>query len=324
MNDAERNIMTILTVARIVENALEYCMPSRNPDGFSVADRRSKGEALVALTGEGTPFYVNCFNNGETGDKLYENMSYFIDDVFGENGRIVSVDIHNRVNVEQSLIVDLFTEIVDLRLYLEAFLKSGLRFLRENDMLEPEFEELVNLDMRYYHSLAGKISCQLIVDKFLELNENANSYAQAYSKSHGNIDPHRDPNFNPDDDPSVRMLKNEFHNINQAMVNVLNSYGEDDPEFRFARDDVYSESEVFSGKRKPMDTKAYFNVYRTHFDRIIAKTQPELNTKYQAMARDLRDFEEKRRAEILAQQNSANAQPEAEAEEANDGGSNAE
>ena len=319
MNDAERNIMTILTISRIVENCLAYCLPPQGPNGFSVEDRRSKGEAIVALTAEGTPFYANCLNNGELGDKLYENMSYFIDDVFGENGRIVSVDIHNNVQVEQSLIVDLFKQIVDLRLYLEAFLKSGLKFLRENEMLESDFEELVNLDMRYYHAFAGKISCQLLVDKFLELNENANSYAQSYSKAHGNIDPHKDPNFNPDDDPSVRMLKNEFHELNQAMVNVLNSYGEDDPELRYARDDVYAESEVFSGKRKPTDTKAYFKVYNSHFDKIIMKTQNELNNKYQAVASDLRQFEETRRAEIAAQKEKAEAQPEAVAKEASNG-----
>ncbi len=318
MNDAERNIMTILTIARIVENSLIYCLPPQDPRGFSPEDRANKGNALVGLTAEGTPFYANCLNNGEVGDKLYENMSYFIDDVYGENGRIVSVDIHNNVRVEKSLLIDLFTQIVDLRLYLEAFLNSGLKFLRDNNLLEPEFEELVKLDYKYYHAFAGKISCQLLVDKFLELNDNANTYAQSYSKAHGNIDPHRDPNFNPDDDPSVRMLKNEFHQINQDMVNVLNSYGDDDADFRFARENVYSDSEVFSGKKKPTDTKAYFRVYTSYFDKIIARSQGDLNNRYQNMARELKEFEDQRRAELAAQQN-ADAQPSAEAEEASNG-----
>ena len=105
----------------------------------------------------------------------------------------------------------LFSTIVNLRAYLEAFEGAALRALKEHNTLEPDFVDLINTDVRYYHAFAGKISCILISDKFIELNKNAQTYAQAYSKSHNGINPQQDPEFNVHNDPSFRMIENEFH-----------------------------------------------------------------------------------------------------------------
>ena len=290
MNFAERNVVTILTIARIVENTLAYCVPNKSPEGFSAEQRRRHGDALRALTRKGTPFAINCDNNGDAGKTLYEEMNYFIDDVYGDPGRIVTVDLNGSVHVEKSLTIELFSSIVKLRLYLEGFLNSALRYLKEHDELEESFEKTISSDIRLYHALAGKIASNLIYDKFIEINDNANTYLQAYSKSHGGTDPRKDSHFNVDDDPSVRMLKNEFRTLNQDMVTALNAYGDADEEFKFARQSLYSDCELFTGKKKPTDLKAFRQVFTSYFDKIIRATEKPTNDLFVAMTKDLDAF----------------------------------
>ncbi len=289
MNIAERNVTTILTIARIVENTLAYCLPTNNPAGFSKDQREKQGMALRALTGKGSPFAVNCANNGDAGKQLAEDMAYFIEDVYGEPGRIVTVDLNGHVAVESSLVLELYSTIVKLRLYLEGFLSSALNYLREHGQLEESFEKTVKADIRFYHALAGKIGSILIYNKFIEINENANTYMQAYSKNHNGIDPRKDSHFNVDDDPSVRMLKNEFHELNQALVNALNTYN-DDEDFKFARQSLYSDCELFTGKKKPTDLKAFQAVFTSYFDKIIRTGEKPTNDLFQELTKELDAF----------------------------------
>ncbi len=279
MNNEEKNVMTVLTIARVVESSLWYCLPPRN-GSFSVEERTGRFKALTALTAEGSPFAMNCDNNGDVGKELKENMQYFIEDVYSENGRIVTVGLDNVVRVESSLILELYDDIVKLRGYLESFLRAALAELKNRGNLEEDFETLVKTDIRYFHAFAGKVGCILISNKFLEINQMAKTLTENYMKSHNGANPNNDPEFNLHNDPSFRMLENEFHQINSNINAVLNSYGTDkdpDEEFRFARENVYSDCDLFSGKKQTTDVNAFFNVFTSYFDKILDKTQSSLN-----------------------------------------------
>ncbi len=288
MNDEIKNAMTIVTIARIVESSLWYCLQPSNQNGFDPEERKSRLAALTALTQEGSPFAMNCDSNGEAGKTLKEEMQYFIEDVYGNPGRIVTVGIDGKLSVEQSLVIELFSTIVKLRGLLEAFMNAALKALKDNGKSEKDFEDLISTDIRYFHAFAGKISCMLIAEKFMELNQNANTYAQNYSKQHNGINPHNDPEFDVRNDPSFRMLENEFHQINQDMVAVLNSYGDNDEEFRFAREAVYSDCDIFSGKKQTTDLKAFFRLFNSYFDKILDATQRKLNTMFAQMGEKLK------------------------------------
>lgn len=314
MNIEEKNVMTIVTLGRIVESSLWYCLQPRDKNGFSYEERQGRYNALVNLTSEGSPFAVNCDNNKEAGKALKEDMQYFIEDVYGENGRIVRTDINNNVIVEKSLIIELFSTIVKLRNYLESFFEAAIVALRKENLLGEELENLIKLDIKYYHCFAGKISCMLIADKFLEINKNANNYAQSYSRTHGGINPNTDPSFHIDDDPSYRMLENEFHQINQDMVTVLNNYGEDDEEFRYAREQIYSDCEIFTGKKQTSDLQAFFTIFSSYFDKILDATQNKLNIMFTDIANEMnKETEEEMSKEREASEN--NKQNETKEEE---------
>ncbi len=314
MNDEERNVMTILTLARIAESSLFYCLPSMNPAGFSKEEREQRYRSLKALTAKGSPFEANCRNNGEAGKKLFDMMRYFIEDVYEEPGRIVTVDLQGHVNVEPSLIVELFTSIVQLRAYLEAFMISANKFLAQNNKLEPDFEKLVHDDIRYYHAFAGKVSSILLSNKFLELNQNGKTYTDSYSKSHGGINPKNDPEFDVRNDPSFRMIENEFHTLNQDMVDVLNTFGNDgtDEEFKYAREQTYNDCDIFTGKKATTDINAYFRIFTGYFDKIIGSMQGPLNEEFKSFGEKMQAYEINKMKE---QQNKSQTEP-AEADKA--------
>ena len=291
MNNEERNILTVVTIARIVENTLWFCLPPKEQSSFSGEEIETRHKALLNLTSENSPFYLNAKNNGEKGDELIDKMNYFIEDCYSGKGRIISLDLHKNVNVEESLIVELYVSIVQLRVYLDSFLMSGLEFLKNNNMLEDDFKTLVLDDIRYYHAFAAKVGSMLLVKKFKELNEYARSYMRLYSQSHNGVDPTKDPNFNVKNDPSFRMVESEFHDLNDAFVLGLNSYNEDDPEFKVARENVYQDSEIFTGKKKTTDMDKYFEIYIRYFDSIIQKTQNKLSDEFKAISEAVVEFE---------------------------------
>lgn len=290
MNNEEKNVMTIVTIARIVESSLWYCLPPRN-GSFSSEERAARFKALTALTAEGSPFAMNCDNNGDLGKQLKEDMQYFIEDVYGDPGRMVSVNLDGSVRVESSLNLELFDSIVKLRGFLESFLKSAIAALKERKTMESDFEELIHTDIRYFHAFAGKVSCILIANKFMELNQMARTLTENYVKSHNGQNPNNDPEFNVHNDPSFRMLENEFHQINSNMNAVLNTYGNDgeDEEFKFARESVYADCDIFSGKKQTTDINAFFNIFTSYFDRIIDSTQGQLNNMFATFGRKMKE-----------------------------------
>lgn len=293
MNNEEKNVMTIVTIARIVESTLWYCLNPREGSTFSYEERKARFSALNGLTSEGTPFALNCDNNGDAGKDLKQEMQYFIEDVYGEPGRIVTTTLDNKVVVEESLKIELFSTIVKLRGYLEGFLYAAKKALIEGNLLSKEFSDLIDEDVRYFHAFAGKISCIMISDKFKEINEIANNFAKSYSKQHGGIDPRKDPKFDVRDDPSYRMLENEFHQLNQDMLAVLNTYGENDEDFRFAREKIYSDCDIFTGKKQTTDINAFFSRFNSYLDKILDKTQNKLNQMFLDMGKAMQDKKEK-------------------------------
>lgn len=290
MNNEEKNVMTIVTIARIVESSLWYCLPPRN-GSFAAEERTARFKALTALTAEGSPFAMNCDNNGDVGKQLKEDMQYFIEDVYGDPGRMVSVNLDGSVRVETSLTLELFDTIVKLRGFLESFLKAAINALKERGTMESDFEELIQTDIRYFHAFAGKVSCILIANKFMELNQMARTLNENYAKTHNGQNPNSDPEFNVHNDPSFRMLENEFHQINSNMNAVLNTYGTngEDEEFKFARESVYADCDIFSGKKQTTDINAFFNIFTSYFDRIIDSTQGQLNNMFAAFGRKMKE-----------------------------------
>ena len=291
MNLEERNVLTIVTIARIVENTLWYCLPAKEQSNFSNEERLTRYQALKGLTGEESPFYVNAKSNGEKGEKLIDDMEYFIEDCYSENGRIVTASLQGEVKVEESLIPELYTTIVELRAYLESFIRSGLKFLKDNNLLEKTFEDLVNDDIRYYHAFAAKVGSILLVNKFNELNSSAKLYMQVYSQTHEGKNPANDPEFNVKNDPSFRMIENEFHSLNESFVTALNSYGENDNEFINARERIYEDSEIFTGKKHTTDISKYFEIYTSYFDKILSSTQEKLNKEFIEIGKEVNTFE---------------------------------
>jgi hypothetical protein len=290
MNIEERNVMSIVNLSRIIENSLKY-VENPTSKSFVEEERVTLYKALKGLTGKGTPFFENCARNGEFGKELMEDMTYYIEDVYSKDGRIVHSDLQGKVSVETSLVVELFTTIVKLRARLEIFCDKGAEFLKGRKQLDPEIEKLIQDDKRYFHAYAGKLSAVLLANKANEANATVAAFAKSYSKEHGNIDPRKDPEFKPDQDPSVRMVRNEFHELNEDMVMVLNSYGEQDPDFRFARENTYHDCQIFNGQMETTNPEQFFQLFTSYFNDIIGYTGSEVNTEFRKVSDEIQAFD---------------------------------
>ncbi len=275
MNKEEFGVLEFLNIGRVLSDCLDYCLSQGEDGKYSLEIRTNLGNRLKQLTREKSNFDINCDNNGDNGKQFKEEMGYFIDDVFSDNGRIVSITLDKKVHVEQSLVIELLTSIIKLRVYTESFINAGLKLLKDRDLLDADFENLVRADMLNYHSKASKVASIMLSNKFFEYRKNVQQVIQDYSRTHGGADPRKDPEFKLDDDPSIRMLRNEFEEISKDL-NTAMHFGDDIEEFKLARQKVYDDFSFFSGKKRPTDVRVFINIFCTYFDRLIAVSQAEL------------------------------------------------
>ena len=287
----ERNIMTLINLSRIVVDSLKYVDNPKNPS-FSQDERGNLFQILNNLTSQGSPFEVNCTNNGEFGSKLKEDTAYFIEDVYSDDGRIVKKDLNDNVIVEESLVKELFSTICNIRIRLEIIIDAGLDIVEKDKKLDKEVKELFALDKEFFHSVAVKIGSKLLVTTFDELNAASRTYFEAYSRSHGGIDPRSDPNYKPSDDANIRMLENEFKEINQNIVNVVSTYKEADRDYLQAKEQLFGDFEVFTGKKKTTNFQSFANLFISYFDKIIAGVGPKLDNAYNHVGKELQKFDE--------------------------------
>ena len=287
----ERNVMTLINISRIIADSLKYVDNPANPN-FSLKEKDEYKKALDNLTKKNSPFEVNCSNNGEFGSELYQDMEYFISDVYDRDGRIVSTDINDNVVVEKSLVKELYNTICKLRIRIEAIIDKGIELLRNNNNLDKEVEDLYRLDKLFFHSYASKIGSELLVTTFDDLNQASRIHQQNYSRTHNGIDPFTDPNFDQDADASVRMLVNEFKEINTILVATMN-LETTNHEYKHAREQVISDLDVFSGKKVPTNFNSFAQVFISYFDKVIPPTVNELNKLYNIVGDALAEFDEK-------------------------------
>ena len=275
MNKEEFGVLEFLNIGRILSDCLDYCLSQGDDSHYNPEMRTNLGNRLKQLTREKGNFDINCDNNGDNGKLFKEEMGYFIEDVFADDGRIVSLTLDKKVHVEQSLVIELLTSIIKLRVYAESFITAGVKLLKEKNLLDNDFENLIKADMLNYHAKASKISSILLSNKFFEYRKNVQQVIQDYAKSHGGADPRKDPEFKLDDDPSIRMLRNEFEEISKDL-NTAMHFGDDIEEFKLARQKVYDDFPFFSGKKRPTDVRVFINMFCSYFDRLIATSQMDL------------------------------------------------
>lgn len=291
MNKEEFGVLEFLNIGRIISDCIDYCMTNGDENRFNPETRANIGNRLKQLTREKSNFDINCENNGESGQKYKEELNYFIDDVFSDEGRIVSLTREGKLHVEESLVIELLTSIVKLRVYTESFINAGMKLLKERNLLDPDFENLVNTDLLNYHAKGSKIASIMLANKFAEYRKNVQQIVNDYSRTHGGKNPKDDPDFKLEDDPSIRMLRNEFEEISKDLNTILR-FGDDNEEFKSARQKVYDDYAFFSGKKRPTDVQVFINMFVSYFDKLIAESQVALQRYSQVVNEQTKQFVE--------------------------------
>lgn len=225
MNEQTRYVMGIYQIGTIIRDTLEYALPPADAEkGFNVEIYKARKAEIEHLIAEHSPFATFCVNNKAkyknpdgteseqtVGERINKQVHDFVDDVYGEDSRIVKID-HDKIYVETSLLIQLMDYIIGLHETLadvclgfkEAFKKAGT--------LEDDFDALLNVDDPYYRALAFRTVASVFAMKFIEYNNAVRSYIASEREKNG-VDPSTQPGFDPKVDPSCAFIANEMSRV---------------------------------------------------------------------------------------------------------------
>ena len=101
MNKEEFGVLEFLNIGRVLSDCLDYCLSQGEDGKYSLEIRTNLGNRLKQLTREKSNFDINCDNNGDNGKQFKEEMGYFIDDVFSDNGDLVKKSSNSLIQLSR-------------------------------------------------------------------------------------------------------------------------------------------------------------------------------------------------------------------------------
>lgn len=168
MNKNTHSAFKFYQYMKVTRDILGYAFGNPNLKYQEFEDRRNFFEDSLK---EGQPLYNVLMSNGENGQKVLEKINEFIDEVFHtsiitKNGEFVRFDKVQSMNFLNAVIGvrEIFFDIVN----------SHMNYLKENDILESEFANLVEAEDNFYRSVAIAILNDNLKDKFIEYNKYMN------------------------------------------------------------------------------------------------------------------------------------------------------
>lgn len=262
MNEESRYVMGIYQTALVIGDTLEYAIPpSSTANGekivFSVEAYETRKRLLEHLLVNNSPISLFCANNGETGEKIKNQLQEFAAEVYGigtedTTGQIVTIGFDSEgkkeVRVEISLVVHLLDQIVGLHETLTDVMNGFANNFKNNGTLEDGLAELIAADDAYYRSQAMFVISTNICSYFIDYN-NAARAVMNQKKAEG-VDVASDPNFKVESDPSVYFINQELSKLFNFGNFVKAHNRTTDAEFIALIDSYADKIHYFNGTKK--------------------------------------------------------------------------
>ncbi len=222
MNLQTRYVMAIYEIGVIIRDTLEYVLPPIDQEkGYSIDLYKQRKMMISHLIEENSPFVAFCQNNSQiaskedpnmtVGNKISTQVKEFVEDVYGDDSRIVKID-HDKVVVESSLILQLVDYIVGLHETISDVCLGFKASFEKEGGLEPELTELLEKDDPFYRAAAFRGVAHLFNVKFAEYNNAVRTYINQEKEKEG-VDPSTKPGFDPKVDPSCAFIANEMNRV---------------------------------------------------------------------------------------------------------------
>ena len=149
-----------------LRDTLEYTIKREHK--VEVYENRKK--ILKENLEEGTPFGDFLKNNGETGDKIREKVSQFIEDLYSENSTILTPS-GDTVRVDFAQAVTLFDMVVGLTETLRDIVYQYIAYGQNNKEIDPMIVGLVSDDERMYRVVLSMLIMRTFQESFAEFQK---------------------------------------------------------------------------------------------------------------------------------------------------------
>jgi hypothetical protein len=278
MNEQTRYVMAIYELSAIIRDSMEYLLPP-GENGYSVEIYKQRQQMIKHLTEENSPFALFCQQNKapikdsdvSIGEKISSQVHQFIDDVYGDDPKIVKID-HDKVVVESSLLLQLADYVIGLHETLSDICLGFRKSFEEAKTLDSDFDQLLTVDDPFYRSVAFRAVGSLFVVKFAEFNSAVRSYI-AQEREKTGVDPSTQPGFDPKVDPSCSFINNEMSRV-VGFFNFLRAHNKsNDVIFKDSIDRMADDFHYFDGSKKVPDGVKLPDVMK-QFELIFAPLIP--------------------------------------------------
>ena len=149
-----------------VRDTLEYTIKREHK--VEVYENRKK--ILTDNLEEGTPFGDFLKNNGETGDKIKEKISSFIEELYSEKSTIL-IPSGETVRVDVAQVVTLFDMTVGITETLRDIVNQYISHGLQTNETDPLLVQLVGQDERMYRVVLSMLVMRCFQDSFAEFQK---------------------------------------------------------------------------------------------------------------------------------------------------------
>ena len=227
-----------------LRDTLEYTIKREHK--VEVYENRKK--ILKENLEEGTPFGDFLKNNGETGDKIREKVSQFIEDLYSENSTILTPS-GDTVRVDFAQAVTLFDMVVGLTETLRDIVYQYIAYGQNNKEIDPMIVGLVSDDERMYRVVLSMLIMRTSQESFAE-------FQKVMGESQGKPTPQS--NF---------IVQNELMKLSGFLRFSRQHTRATDNETLDLLDDTLKVIEMTEGRRQRPDNKGFKEI----FDDLNAK-----------------------------------------------------
>lgn len=320
VTNEERFTFGILQVALIVRDTLEYFIPTQNPNGYPVAVYQNRKTIIERMTGEGSPFYSFCRQNGlgtvkdnegkdvpARGQRLLNSVQRFVKECYSADSRFLRV-LDDKLVVDPSFFVPVMEEILGIRESLNDVLTVVLNSIKQArpDELDPDFVKMLTVEQRYSRAVELRLVAMQMNTTFQRFQRAVRNYLNTLRTS-TTTDPTKDPDFKVTDDPEVAFDNNEMGKLFGFMNFVIAHSHETDDEFKNACEEMKKQSRSFIGDPKITNIEEFAKTFAAIFIPLINSSAAEFRPLFDEVFKSIRDFEIE-----LVKQRGGNAAPAAE------------
>lgn len=262
-----KTIATLLHYNVLIRDTLEYTL---SKPLYDVNFYNYKKHGVKVELDEKTPLAMFIEKNGEAGEKLKKMILDFYDKIYGNDSTILKVAADGlRVDKAQHLAI--FESVLPIHEELRKIIDIHIDFAKKQNLLEPEIEEVVKADEKFYR---GVVFMSMIPELEMLFAE----YNKVRQEAKGAITPQS--NFINNDLGKIMSLL-EFSRQNARVI---------DREYCDLLDKVFDLIEEMRGRRELREGRNFqmeFTDLKSAVQIYVNKNEPLWKTKYDKLMQEL-------------------------------------